>query len=223
MGWRHEVKHEINMADMIILRARLSVFMQPDIHGTDGRYDVRSLYFDNMYDKALREKLNGIGKREKFRIRFYNMDTSFIRLEKKQKRDGFSRKESVPVSIVDVKTLMSTQINRVRESQEALLGELFQKMQSQGLRTKTIVEYTREAFTCENGNVRITFDTDIRTGISPDGFLVPDCVTIPVSEHAAILEVKWDSFLPSVIRDALQLTGRKESSFSKYEACRIYG
>jgi hypothetical protein len=53
-------------------------------------------------------------------------------------------------------------------------------------------------------------------------FLNPACVTVPVS-NAIILEVKWDGFLPDIIRDAVSLADRREGSFSKYEACRIYG
>ena len=61
------------------IRQRLRAVMKPDqFAGADGRYVVRSIYFDNMDDKALREKINGAQKREKFRIRYYNDDLSFI-------------------------------------------------------------------------------------------------------------------------------------------------
>ena len=85
MDFRHEWKHEINYGDMIALRHRLSTVMQRDVNAVDGKYFVRSLYFDNAADKALREKLDGINNREKFRIRYYNHDTSLIHLEKKSK------------------------------------------------------------------------------------------------------------------------------------------
>ena len=83
MNFRHEYKHEINYSDMIALRGRLRAVMKPDENGADGKYLIRSLYFDNIADKALREKLDGVNNREKFRLRYYNKDTSFIRLEKK--------------------------------------------------------------------------------------------------------------------------------------------
>ena len=50
----------------------------------------------------------------------------------------------------------------------------------------------------------------------------PDCVTIPVKEAPCILEVKWDNFLPDVIRDVVQLDGRHGAAFSKYAASRMY-
>jgi hypothetical protein len=96
-------------------------------------------------------------------------------------------------------------------------------MRSQGLLPRTIVDYTREAFVYAPGNVRVTLDYDIRTGLHCTDFLNPDCVTIPAGNAPAILEVKWDAYLPAVIRDAVQLPGRRSAAFSKYAACRIYG
>lgn len=85
MDYRHEYKHEISQADLVTLRQRLRAVARPDSHAVSGEYLIRSLYFDNADDKALREKLDGVNRREKFRIRYYNYDTSFIRLEKKTK------------------------------------------------------------------------------------------------------------------------------------------
>lgn len=57
---------------------------QLDPHAaTKGYYTIRSLYFDNIADMALREKLNGVNEREKFRIRYYDGDTSVMHLEKR--------------------------------------------------------------------------------------------------------------------------------------------
>ena len=83
--YRHEWKHAINLADRIAIRQRLRAVAQPDEHARDGRYWIRSLYFDNLADKALREKIDGVNRREKFRIRYYNGDVSLLHLEKKSK------------------------------------------------------------------------------------------------------------------------------------------
>ena len=88
---------------------------------------------------------------------------------------------------------------------------------------KTIVDYDREPFIYAPGNVRVTFDYNIRTGLNCTDFLDPDCVTIPAGDASIILEVKWDAFLPSIIRDAVQTPGRRVTAFSKYAQCRIYG
>ena len=85
MDYRHEWKHEINHSDLLVLRQRLRCVMKPDPHAIDGKYLIRSLYFDDASDTALREKLDGINIREKYRIRYYNGNTDVIHLERKSK------------------------------------------------------------------------------------------------------------------------------------------
>lgn len=221
--YRHEWKHEINYMDMLVLRARLRAVAKADTHVKDGKYLIRSLYFDNLDDKALREKIDGVNMREKFRIRYYNGDLSFIRLEKKSKRSGLGTKYMSALTAEEVKKIMDGDIDFMLQSGDPLLKELYVKMRYQGLRPRTIVDYTREPFIYDAGNVRVTLDYDIRTSLHCEGFLDPDCVTIPAGDAPAILEVKWDNYLPSIIRDAVQLPGRRESAFSKYAQCRIYG
>ena len=94
MKYRHEWKHEISYGDMLVLRQRLSAVMKRDVHAIDGKYLIRSLYFDNVSDKALREKVDGVNILEKFRIRYYNNDSSLIHLEKKSKVNGLCLKDS---------------------------------------------------------------------------------------------------------------------------------
>lgn len=95
MKFRHELKYAVHIADYYLLRNRIKFLMQADPNaGENGTYIIRSLYFDNPEDKALREKLDGVSKREKFRIRMYNGDEGFIRLEKKSKQNGLNSKES---------------------------------------------------------------------------------------------------------------------------------
>ena len=93
MDFRYEWKHEIAYGDLLALQPRLAAVMRRDSHAIDGRYEIRSLYFDNLQDKALREKIDGVNNREKFRIRYYNGDTSLLLLEKKRKINGLCAKE----------------------------------------------------------------------------------------------------------------------------------
>ena len=222
MDFRHEVKHEINLSDMYEIRQRLRAVTYPDPHAIDGKYLIRSLYFDNLYDKALMEKVNGLSRREKFRIRYYNGDTSVIHLEKKSKFDHLGNKISAPLSKDEAQSIVDGNIDWMADSKYPVVKELYTKMKIQGLRGKTIVDYTREPFIFPAGNVRVTLDYNIRSGMFCTDFLNPDCVTVPVSD-SIILEVKWDGFLPDIIRDVVALDDRREGAFSKYESCRIYG
>ena len=221
--YRHEWKHELNMADFLVLRSRLRAVMESDPHAVDGKYHIRSLYFDNLNDKALREKIDGVNMREKFRIRLYNCDSSVIHLEKKGKRNGLGTKFSADLTAEEAQKIVDGDLDWMLSSGRPLVRELYCKMRSQGLRPKTIVDYTREPFIFRPGNVRVTLDYDIRTGLSCTDFLNPDAVTIPAGNAPLLLEVKWDEFLPSIIRDAVSVPDRMAGAFSKYAQCRIYG
>ena len=222
MDFRHEWKHEINFSDMAAIRQRLRAVARPDPHAVDGRYTIRSLYFDDPTDRALREKLDGVDRREKFRIRYYNGDASLIHLEKKSRRNGLGAKMSAGLTRAEAQAIVDGELDWMPASGRALVQELYSKMR-RGLRPRTIVDYTREPFVYAPGNVRVTLDYNIRTGLGCTDFLNPDCITVPAGDAPIIVEVKWDEFLPDIIRDAVQLPGRRVSAFSKYAQCRIYG
>lgn len=223
MQFRHEWKHEISYVDMLSLRSRLSAILQQDSHAVNGRYKIRSLYFDNVRDKALLEKINGVNTREKFRVRNYNDDLSFILLEKKSKAGGLCSKEQAVITLEEARLIANKDIESLSKSDKPLVKELCYKMRTEGLEPKTIVDYIREPFVYAPGNVRVTLDYDIRTGLTGTDFLTPDRVMVPAGNAPIILEVKWDEFLPAVIRDLVQVPGTHTSAFSKYAACRIYG
>ena len=224
MVYRNEIKHEISAADKAAICASMRAVARPDPHaGPDGRYLIRSLYFDTPADKALREKLDGVSEREKFRIRFYNGDPSVMHLEKKVKRDGLGYKVSAPITAEEAQRIVDGDTNWMAVSGRGLIVELYAKMKSEGLRPKTIVDYTRTPFVYGPGNVRVTIDENIRTGLGCTDFLNPSCVTVPAGEPVILLEVKWDDYLPAVIRRAVAVKSRRGAAFSKYQTCRIYG
>lgn len=222
MKFRHEIKTEINQCDALVLKNRLKKVMSPDSYSENGKYLVRSLYFDNLEDKALREKTDGVNYREKFRLRIYNNDSSFIKLEKKSKINGLCLKRSEVIS-KDVAEMLSVgNFEKIEKDTSELLWDFSFKSSMYGLIPKTVVDYEREAFVFKAGNTRVTVDSDIRTGIASADFLNPDLLTVPAGEPKIILEIKWDEFLPEIIKDITDINGRWSSAFSKYAACRIY-
>lgn len=222
MDFRHECKHFISPSDLIALRMRLSAVMRRDPHaGPDGRYTIRSLYFDDLFDTALREKQDGVSVRDKFRIRFYNGDASLIHLEKKSKRADLTAKRTTELSRDEVLRILQSPAGLTACDPDPLKAEFYAAL-SRALVPRAIVEYTREPFVFDAGNVRVTLDHGIRTGMELSRFLEADCITAPAAQDVIILEVKWDEFLPSVIKDAVQLGARRTEAFSKYEACRMF-
>ena len=134
LKYRHEWKHVLNTGDLHILRQRLKAVMESDPHAIDGRYMIRSLYFDNTDDKALREKIDGVNMREKFRIRLYNYDPSVIHLEKKSKRNGLGTKYSAGLSADEAQRIVDGDIGWMMDPERPLLQELYCKMRYQGIR-----------------------------------------------------------------------------------------
>ena len=221
---RHEIKHLVNYEDFVPLLKRLRAVMKPDAHaGLAGFYRVRSLYFDNLQDKALREKLDSVSQREKFRIRFYNEDTSYIRLEKKTKDHGLGVKRSAALSREECQRILAGDIQWLRDREDPLLVEFYGKMQFQQLKPKTIVDYLRYPFTYDLGNVRITLDTDIRTGLYSKDLFRRNLPLVSAGREFIVLEVKYDEFLPGLIQDLIQVPNRRPTAFSKYAVCRVFG
>ncbi len=222
--FRHETKHEVRYVEYLSIRSRLLAVTGRDIHaGADGTYKIRSLYFDNYRDKALREKVDGINEREKFRFRYYNGNTDVIHLEKKSKLNGLCSKLSAKITKEQVEELLRGNREILYESGEPLLIELYTKMKSEQLRPQVIVDYTREPYVYAPGNVRITFDSDIRTGLYTDRFFDWGCPTLKTDKTDTVLmEVKYDDYMPEIIRMCIQENERQQEAFSKYAACRRF-
>lgn len=226
-NFRHELKYQIGAAEHIALRSRLGCVMGRDGHARgDGLYLVRSIYFDNSDDKALREKINGVQKREKFRIRYYNDDLSFITLEKKLKYNDLCCKLDATLSEGECRALLargtrggcrSTRGARPR----AVLQDALQRLRP----LACSVSYVREPYVYAPGNVRVTFDSQIRTSLYGRGFLPGGISDVAASDSPAhvVLEVKYDAFLPEIISCLLQTEGLRRGAFSKYGACRRFG
>ena len=223
--FRHELKHYINFSDYISIKSRLRSIMHIDKNANENNeYKIRSLYFDNVYDKALMEKGIGVPKRDKFRIRFYNDNHEFIRLEKKSKIRGLCLKDSEKITKEECEKIINGDIEFLRDSNKKLFIDLYSEIKGNLLRPRTIVDYTREAYIYPIGNVRITFDKSIRTGLNNINMFDKNLPTIETIDNKYIvLEVKFDEFLPQIIRDIIQVKERRATSISKYEAARIYG
>ena len=221
MNGRHELKYYINASDYAQLRARLRIVAKPDENAAaDGGYIVRSLYFDDYADKAVFEKLSGLSRREKFRLRYYNGDTSFIKLERKSKSNRLCYKDSAAITAEQCGALLAGRYEVLKIPDNPLFMDFYTKIHYRNLRPKNIVDYRREAYVYPAGNVRITFDSDIRTSNNVAGFMAPELTTIPAS-GAILLEIKYDGFLPDIIRDIAQIGCRSQTEFSKYVAARF--
>ena len=222
--YRHELKYEISYFDYLTMRGRLKAVMQSDPHTINGRYKIRSIYFDNYNDKALLEKINGVQKREKFRIRYYNDDFSVISLEKKMKINDLCLKASARLTEEECRRILDGDYAWMLGHESGLVREFYAKLKYQMLRPRVLVSYTREPYIYKAGNVRVTFDMDVKSTAFHKSFLEKDVLDIDVGERKGhmILEVKFDDFLPAVIADIIQINST-QTAYSKYGACRKFG
>ena len=220
---RHELKHQISLQEDLVLAGRLRRLFHHDAHaGTDGTYRITSLYFDTPYDAALREKLDGVDRREKFRLRYYGGDPDWLKLEKKYKINGLCGKRSARLSRAEAEALLSGEHGFLLESGDPLLLEFYSKLRGNGLAPRTVVCYDREAFAYAPGNVRVTLDRSIRTGLSALEFFRPERFALRPLEGCTVLEVKYDAFLPELVRLAVQTPNRLAGACSKYALCRRF-
>lgn len=211
------------MQEQLVL-LKLQGLLQKDKHvGPEGYYLIRSLYFDDYYDSCYFENESGTDPRAKYRIRYYNHDTSRISLEKKIKQRGMTQKQTCLLTVEECKSMMRGKIPQVTENMPMMKQKLLIEMQMKHMIPKVIVSYERIPFVYEIGNVRITIDRNISASAEVQAFLDETFQTRPImAKGQQILEIKWDEILPSYIKKCLTLDSLQWTTFSKYYQCRKY-
>jgi len=222
--YRHELKYVISAAQLPLLKSRIANLMQPDPHaGADGKYNIRSLYFDDYTNRCFYENENGTDPREKFRIRIYNHSSERITLECKRKERGKTHKTACPLTREQAELLIRGNPLQLTEQLPPLLKKFTLQMRTRGLRPVVIVEYERIPYIYKSGNVRVTFDTQISSSSNAADFFsdsLPKRPVMPAGQQ--LLEVKFDEFLPDFIYRNLNLNQLQQTAFSKYYLCRKY-
>ena len=220
-GYRHEYKYLISKADAELLKRRLPHIMEPDSHaGETGTYTIRSLYFDDFRNTAYYDKVDGVNYRAKYRIRFYNYDSSVLKLEKKEKNGSLTRKTAQTITKNDARALEYALSSGCPDTKEGLVEELRVGFMSMGLRPRILVDYDRTPFICRDGNTRITLDENVRTRPYIAHLFASPRAMIPViGPDQVILEVKFDDFLPGYLDAALADIPKVNMAISKFALC----
>lgn len=222
--FRNELKYVVSGAEIQIIRNRIRHLLAPDIHaGANGRYSIRSLYFDDALNTCFYENENGTDPREKFRIRIYNHSAERITLECKRKENGMTLKTACPLTTEQAQNLINGKVIGDFDAQPPLLKKLTTQMMIRGLRPRVIVEYDREPYVYKTGNVRVTLDTNISSSNAIACFFderIPKRPVMPTGQQ--LLEVKYDELLPDFVFNNLQLENLRRTAFSKYYMCRKF-
>lgn len=222
--YRHELKYLCTDAQLALVENRIQALMKKDAHvGEKGIYTIRSLYFDDYRNSCYYENENGTDPREKFRIRIYNHNLEHIKLERKRKERGKTKKDACNLTA----ELCTKIIKGEFVGQDAVNHEVYRKFwmltRTQMFRPKVIVEYDRVPYVCGDGNVRITLDKNIRAGNQCRSFMEPMIATrLIMPKGQQVLEVKYDAYLPDYIYQGTQIESLQQTAFSKYYLCRKY-
>lgn len=222
--YRHELKYLIDIRDYFILKSKFKAVLKQDKHslGENG-YHLRSLYFDDMKNTDMFGKLSGVSERKKYRIRTYNNSLDLIRFEKKVKDNNVSYKRSSVISVSQAEAAIKGDFSSFEESDDPLLREIFLYDRRNILRANVITDYDREAFIMNEGNVRLTFDKNLKTALNSVDLFNPKLMMFPaVAPGQIILEVKYDAFLPEIISRLLGGTNALYMAISKFALCKKY-
>jgi len=221
--YRFEYKYSITELEKDLLQNRISMLLKVDKNAQElNGYSIRSIYFDDYKDTSLNQVINGISEREKFRIRFYNLDDSYIVLEKKQKVNNMTNKQSCKITKEQLINILNGRNLIIKKDNNKLLNEFYLAILTKGYKPVCIIDYDRIPYTYTAGNVRITLDYNMSVSYEFDNVFSDNLIKIPFMEKdRALLEVKFNDFIPDYIRWCLQLNSLNRTSYSKYATGRL--
>lgn len=218
---RQERKFLINLKDYHRVSHDLRAVMMEDKHNRGDGYNIRSLYFDSIDDRDYEEKEDGVEVRRKIRLRCYGPDQDFAVLEMKQKQGANQKKRSLRVTRADAITLIGGRYSVLLQYPDSFAGECFGVMNMHCYRPKAVVEYKRRAFIAKENNIRVTFDHHIIATEANMNIFDPHLIQYPVmDQEMVVLEVKYNGFLLSYIKNALRTVDGSELSVGKYALSR---
>ena len=218
--YRHELKYIVSDAQIKVLENRIRNYMHSE-HAINGKYNIRSLYFDDYNNSCFYQNENGTDPREKYRIRIYNCSKDRITLECKRKEHSKTFKKICLLSMEQYTNIVNGIPLRDLNDLDPLLRIFTIKMMTDRFRPVVIVDYVRKPYIYKSGNVRVTFDTNISSSNCFERFFDPDMPKRPVMPvNTQLLEVKYDEFIPDNIFNNLQVEDLNHTAYSKYYLCR---
>ena len=220
---RHEIKILLTYPQYIELRTRVKGILTPDpnMPGPEG-YLIRSVYLDTALEDAYYEKDSGVQHRNKFRIRAYNNDDSYIVLENKEKMDDRIHKSGCRITRADYDAVMRGDYSVLSAYDAPPCRQVFSLNRSHALTPKVIVEYYREAYIHPLSMVRVTFDRLVAAGTNTLDMFDERLVTSPVfSKREVILEIEYGEAFPMYLKQLLQNNGT-HLAVSKFILCRDF-
>lgn len=219
---RQEHKFQINDIQFIKYSTSMSKIIDEDKNNGTNGYMVRSLYFDTIENFDYMTKIDGVDSRKKIRLRIYNTDTEFAKLEMKQKQSIYQQKRSININRDDAVQLSKGIYLPLLKYDDPFALECYTLMSTRAYVPKVIVQYNRKAYVLRENQTRITFDSKLAATESCFDIFSNNLCLYPVGDfYNTILEVKYNGFLFSYIKDLLQQFDKSPIAVSKYCMARM--
>ncbi len=228
MNLRYEFKYRLSDAMAARVISTVETQMGRDAHtpeGGDGRYQVRSLYFDTPSLECYDSKLAGIWSRLKVRVRGYGNESKpgdAVFLELKHKKGAFvfkSRLRLPPEAPAkgDGERLLTWLRQHWRPGDIESERDVWRALCWPGLRPTVLVSYFRRAYNDHSvSRTRVTFDSQVSgrgtTVLLPyrGGFGLRPAIP------GVVLEIKFTRSLPAWLQMLIQSLNLEAEAVSKY-------
>ena len=219
---RHEIKLLLSYAEYVSMSNIIKQIIDRDKYSLEnGDYFIRSLYLDDINSTAYETKISGVDNRKKYRIRCYNGSNSVIKFECKSKYNNRIHKVSFPITYEQYNLFMNSEFDFLKTINHPLAKEVYALTAYAGLSPSTVVDYDREAYVHPLSNTRLTFDKNLRAGISSFDIFDEELVTLPIFDNnSVIFEIKYDKYIPAHIVDVISIVRGLKSSLSKFCMCK---
>lgn len=216
--YRHELKYFISFTNHKILSEAFRNTMSPDPNGNeDNEYWIRSLYFDSIENDDFYDKEMGAKTRKKIRLRTYDVNQPWVKLEIKNKDEQYMLKETATLTREEARALIAGDREFLLSPDNRTLNRAYYFMSRDIYRPAVIVDYEREAYVGSVQDVRITFDKNIRASMVDFDMFNPHLNMEPVFEAPTmVVEVKFNRFMPGWIKDILSGFHSERYAISKY-------
>lgn len=221
---RHELKYYLSHSDYVYAQSLLEKLMHKDQHQKDDEgYFIRSLYFDDIQNSSVQEKLGGIEFRDKYRIRIYDCNQDWAKLERKRKNNQYVDKTSVTISKKEAYKLIEGDCDFLLQKESTQARALYFDFKQKYLRPVVIVDYHRDVYKMDYNDIRITFDKNLRTSTEHFDIYDKNILTLPLQRDDVIeMEVKFNHVLPPWFQKFFHFESANYLAISKYCHARLH-
>jgi len=216
---RKELKYYISYKEYVILSNLLRKVLSEDKHNDPslGGYFIRSLYFDTFDNKAFEDKMAGIEKRVKYRLRIYDTNTRKVKFEIKSKFNDCIVKETAIISKEDAIEMQNMNYEIMLKYNNKVLNKAYKEFKKNPYYPVVLVDYLREAFIGDFNKIRITFDRFLKSSsLQLDLFKQEPLLIKQLKKGMVIMEIKYNNFMSEPIKQLLQIPSFERSAISKY-------